>query len=215
MIDFCPDGYVPLHEAMFTAAKVWYPEQISALETAAAPVPELQTKPNNSLDAAVRAFSQPIPAAWQDDAWRHAFANIWSETAHRLRNLLHQDTIKAYYFDNNGRHAVPCDFWPTPGADGVLETGIYWSFGRYPLFFGQSELDGLLSEQPAKKRPFPIAKMPELVAALHKLDDLPNRAAQHQAVSNMPEFREFRITNARFREAARQAPRGPGRKSRR
>jgi hypothetical protein len=85
MIDFCPDGYVPLHEAMFTAAKVWYPEQISELETAAAPVPESQTKSNNSLDAAVRAFSQwPIPAAWQDDAWRHAFANIWSETAHRL-----------------------------------------------------------------------------------------------------------------------------------
>jgi hypothetical protein len=89
------------------------------------------------------------------------------------------------------------------------------SFGGYPLFFGQSELDALLSEQPAKKRPFPSAKMPELVAALHKLDDLPNRAAQHQPVSNMPEFREFRITNARFREAARQAPRGPGRKSRR
>jgi hypothetical protein len=209
---------------MFRAAGYWFPKQWAGLWEAAAP--KSATKPDNNFDAVVRAFSQsPIPAAWQDDAWRHEFVDIWTETAHRFRNFLHQDTIKAYYFDNNGRHAVACDFWPTPAADGMLETGIYWPFGgpnasferrpSYPLFFGQSELDVLLSEQPARRRPLPGAKMPELVAALRKLDDLPNRTAQLQALCNMPEFREFKITNALFREAARQAPRGPGRKSRR
>ena len=136
MIDFCPDGYVPLHEAMFKAAEVWYPDQISALETAAAPVPESQTKPNNSLDAAVRAFSQgPIPAAWQSDAWRHAFANIWSATAHRLRNPLHQGTFKVYYFNDSGCQHLSREFWATAKADGVIESGTYWPFGKPNSFY--------------------------------------------------------------------------------
>ncbi|MGE5601187.1 MAG: hypothetical protein ACM3X2_06655, partial [Pseudomonadota bacterium] len=65
------------------------------------------------------------------------------------------------------------------------------------------------------KRPLPQAKMPELVAALRKLDDLPNRRAQFQALCDMPEFREFKITDVLFREAARQVPRDAGRKPRR
>jgi hypothetical protein len=63
------------------------------------------------------------------------------------------------------------------------------------------------------QRPLPGAKMPELVAALRELDGLPNRAAQLQALCNMPEFREFKITNALFREAARHVPREAGRRS--
>jgi hypothetical protein len=220
MIDFCPDGYVPLHEARFTAAKVWYPEQISALETAAAPPSE--TKPDNSLDALARALSQHpgIP-----DALRHEFQDIVNQTVHRLRNVLHQEKLKAYYFDDSGCHPLSPEFWATAHADGVIESGSYWPFGRpprwyesrpnYPLFVAQSELEALLSEQPAKKRPLPMAKMPELVEALRKLDDLPNRAAQFQALCDMPEFREFKITDALFREAARQVPRDPGRKSQR
>jgi hypothetical protein len=57
--------------------------------------------------------------------------------------------------------------------------------------------------------------MPELVAALRNLDDLPNRATQLQTLCDMPEFREFKITNALFREAAKRVPRDAGRKSRR
>jgi hypothetical protein len=113
--------------------------------------------------------------------------------------------------------------WATTAADVVMESGTYWPFGKptrwyesrpnYSLFLLKSELDALLSEQPAKKRPLPKAKMSELVAALCKLDDLPNRRAQFQALCDMPEFREFKITDALFREAARQAPLDPGRKS--
>jgi hypothetical protein len=221
---FCPDGYVPTREAIVGAAEYWFPEKFAALERAAAP-PQPETKPDNSLQALARALSQPpvIP-----DAMRHDFQDIVDQTVHRLRNLLHQSELTAYYFGGlfgDGRYAVSSGFWATAQADGVMESGIYWPFGRpprsfearpnYSLFLLQSELDALLSEQPAKKRPLPRAKMPELVAALRKLDDLPSRAAQLQALCNMPEFLEFKITNALFREAARQAPRDPGRKSRR
>jgi hypothetical protein len=107
-----------------------------------------------------------------------------------------------------------------------MESGTYWPFGEptrwyesrpnYLLFLLQSELDALLSERPAKKRQLPNAKMPNLVAALRRLDDLPNRPAQFEALCNMPEFREFTITEALFRKAAKEAgPRRAGRKSRR
>jgi hypothetical protein len=135
-----------------------------------------------------------------------------------------QQKLKAYYFDDSGCRSVSPQFWATEQADGAMESSTYWPFGRptrwyesrpnYSLFLLQSELDVLLSEQPAKKKPFPRAKMPELVAALRKLDDLPNRTAQLEALCNMPEFRGFTITNAVFREAAKEAgPRRAGRKS--
>jgi hypothetical protein len=219
--DFCPDGYVPTQEAIVRAAKYWFPERFAALERAAARQ-QSETKPDNSFEALARALSQPpgIP-----DAWRPAFEDIASETMHRLRNFLHEGRLKAYYFGDDGCHSVSRGFWATAHADGVLESGTYWPFGKptrsyegrpnYSLFLLQSELDALLSEQPAKKRDFPRAKMPELVAALRELDGLPNRAAQLQALCNMPEFREFKITNALFRRAARQVPRDAGRRSRR
>jgi hypothetical protein len=216
---FCPDGYVPALEAMSRAAKYWFSDQIVALERATGS--QSETKQDHSVDAAARAFSQPqVP-----DALQLEFHNIVNQTVHRLRNYLHRGNLKAYYFGHNGCHSVPPEFWATAEADGVMESGIYWPFGEpprlfesrpnYPLLLRQSELDALLSEQAAKKRPLPKAKMPELVAALRKHDHLPNRTAQLQALCNMPEFREFKITSALFRQAARHVPRNAGRKSRR
>jgi len=96
----------------------------------------------------------------------------------------------------------------------VKVSGPFEGFG--PLFLLQSELDALLTKQPAKKRPLPKAKVPELVAALRKLDDLSNRPAQLRALSDMPEFRDYMITHAVFREAPKQAGRRrAGRKSQR
>jgi hypothetical protein len=223
MNGFCPDGYMPTREAIVRAAEYWFPERIAALERAAAP--QSETKADNSSEALARALSQPLGIP---DALRHEFSDIVNQTVHRLRNLLHQGELTAYYFGGlfgDGRHAVSSGFWATTAADGVMESGTYWPFGKptrwyesrpnYSLFLLQSELDALLSEQPAKKRPLPKAKMPELVAALRKLDDLPNRRAQFQALCDMPEFREFKITDVLFREAARQVPRDAGRKSRR
>ncbi len=217
---FCPDGYVPTQEAIVRAAEYWFPERFAALERAAAP--QSETKPDNSLEALARALSQPsgIP-----DALLHEFRDIVNQTVHQLRSFLHRGKLKAHYFGHDGCHSVSRDFWATAQADGVMESGIYWPFGKptrlyewrpnYSLFLLQPELDALLSEQPAKKRPLPKAKMPDLVAALRELDGLPNRSAQLQALCNMPEFREFKITNALFRDAGRHVPRDAGRRSRR
>ena len=216
MSDFCPDGYVPTLEAIARAAKRWFADRLNEPEIPITPQPS--TKPESHIEEAVRAFSQPqIPRVWRD-----AFENIANQTVQRLRNLLHQGKLKAHYFEYDGDHTVPREFWPTAAADGVLELSTYWPFGQpsrlheqrphYPLFLRQSELDKLLSEETSKKRPFPMAKMQELVAALRKLDLLPNREAQYEALCALPEFRQYKITNAIFREAARQLPRDPGRK---
>ena len=154
------------------------------------------------------------------------FQDIANQVVNRLRALLHQRKLTAYYFTGDGRQAVSFTFWATTAADGTMVSGTYWPFGEptqlyqsrpnYPLFLLQSELDALLIEQPDKKRPFPKARISDLAAVLRTLDHLPSRKAQFQAVCNMPEFREYEITNSVFREAARQAPRRPGRpKSRR
>lgn len=82
----------------------------------------------------------------------------------------------------------------------------------HSIFLAQSELDALLSEQPSKKRPLPKSKIPELVAALRKLDNLPNREKQREALRKLPEFEQYHLTDHVLREAERRAPRDPGRK---
>jgi hypothetical protein len=143
------------------------------------------------------------------------------------RNLLYEGKLTAYYFGglfSSGRNAVPSEFWATEEANGVLESGSYFPFGRpsrsfeqrssYPLFLLKSELDEVLSEQQptAKKSPLPKAKIPELVAALRELDYLPNRPTQFKAVRDLPKFQSYRITDTVMREAAEQAPRPVGRR---
>jgi hypothetical protein len=215
---FCPDGYLPTPEAIARAAEHWFPDKFAALQTAAAP--ESRTKPDNNLDAVVRAFSQPqVP-----DALRHAFEELATQTVYRLRNFLYQGALKAYYFGNGGCHSVLSEFWAEARADGVMESGTYWPFGEplrwheqrpsYPLFVKQSELDALLSEQPSKRRPFPKAKMPDLVAALRTLDHL-SRAEQREALRRLPEFEQYHLTDVVLREAEKRVPRKPGRKPRR
>jgi len=67
----------------------------------------------------VRVFSQPqVP-----EAWRHAFEQIANQTVQRLRNFLHQGTLKAYYFGDDGCHSVLRDFWATAHADGRAGIG--------------------------------------------------------------------------------------------
>ena len=205
---FCPDGYIPIPDAVLATAKFWFPLQITAPERITES--QSETKPDNSIDAAVSAL---LPPQVLDKL--HKALN---ETAHRLRNFLHQGELKAYYFENDGHHSVSRDFWATTDADEVMELGI-WPFGepsrghgQRPLFLKELELDALLSEQPAKKRPFPEAKMPDLVAALRRLDHLPNRKKQREAVRKLPEFKEYRLTDDVFREAERQVPRRRGRK---
>ena len=173
-----------------------------------------EAKPDDSIDAAVRAFPQPqIPDALKE---------IAIQAVRQLRNLLHQGKLHGYYFGHGGRHSVSRDFWATAEADGALESGIYWPFGKptrfyesrpnYSLLLLQSELDELLSEPHPKTKRFPTAKMPHLVAALRRLDDLPNREKQRDALRKLREFEPYRLTDDILRDAEKHVPRKPGRK---
>ena len=62
-----------------------------------------EAKPDDSIDAAVRAFSQPqVPDALKE---------IAIQAVRQLRNLLHQGKLHGYYFGHGGRHSVSRDFW--------------------------------------------------------------------------------------------------------
>jgi hypothetical protein len=213
MPEFCLDGYVSTGNAILSAAQRWFAEQFHNLErTRQAPV---ERKPEGHIEQAIRAFS--------NTEYPEEFEHIANQTVLRIRNLLHRGELTAYYFDNFGRQSVSRDFWATAEADNGF--GVYWPFGRpsrvleqrpnFPLFFLQSELDRVLSAQPGKKRSLPRSKTPELVIALRELAGLPNRQAQYEALCELSQFREFQITRADFREAARHLPRRGGRKSRR
>ena len=96
MTIFCPDGHVPVPNAVLAAAKSWFPLQI-----------DLPLQPQV----------------------RDALYNALNEAAHRLRNLLHQGELEAYYFGRDGRHSISRDFWATTDADEVMESAI-WHFGE-------------------------------------------------------------------------------------
>ncbi len=213
MPEFSPDGYVSTQRAIATAAERWFAEQVQKLQTASES--QAERKPEGHIEQAVRAFSGPT--------FLEEFEQLANQTVSRMRSILHKGELTAYYFDSQGRHSVLGNFWATAEADGVLESGRYWPFGRpsrvyerrpscCPLFLREAELQKLLTDQTAKTRRLPRSKIPEIVAALAELGG--NRQAQYRALCEFPQFREFKITRADFREAARELPREAGRKSR-
>lgn len=213
MIDFCPDGYVALQEAVFIAAKFWFPEKVASLEAAVTDKPWFR---------AVDSSSYPhLP-----EELRHAFEEIACPAVQRLRSFLHHSKLKAYYFNNDGCHFIPHGFWATVRADGVIESGTYWPFGtptawydqrlNYPIFVKQWELDALLVKAAENWR-FPLRKKPELAAAFRRpeIAALPTRDDQRKAIEQLEEFKSYHITDELFCEAAKASgQRRPGVKRR-
>ena len=168
---FRPLGYVPVQEAIVRAALFWFPEDVAALEAAAADELAINNKSNADIDAVTpveklaRALrAQPLISA----GLRMRTVDFLIQTEHRLRNILHKGVVRAYYFGglfDQGRQAVSSEFWATMEADGVLMSGTYSPFGKprswrdtprsYPLFFLESELAALQSDD--LKPPSPSA----------------------------------------------------------
>jgi hypothetical protein len=98
MNGFCPEGYISMQAAIVRAAAYWFSQRFAALDRAAAP--QLETKPDNSVEEMARAFSQP-PVITN---LRHELRDIANQTVHRLRDSLHQGKLKAYYFGDDGCH---------------------------------------------------------------------------------------------------------------
>jgi hypothetical protein len=170
---FCPDGYVTVQEAVETSARFWFPEQIAAIENAAAielAASEDKFHSMSSLEQVAHVLSgQPSIS----EGLRQRITGVQTETEHRLRNFLHQGVLTAYYFGglfHQGRNCVACEFWATTEADGVLFSGSYFPFGKprtrheqrpsHPLFFFRSELAALLNDDaksPLQKSDVPNA----------------------------------------------------------
>ena len=160
---FCPEGYTPVQVAIARAAQYWFPEQMTALETARAGE-AIDNKPSDDintltpLERLADAFrGQPSIS----EGLRQQVQDLLTQTEDRLRKLTHRGVLTAYHFGglfDQGRHAVAREFWATTEADGVLMSGSYWPFGEprawheqrpsYPLYFLESQLATLLSEGP-------------------------------------------------------------------
>jgi hypothetical protein len=162
---FCPEGYVPVQEAIGRAAQSWFPEQKAALETATASELAMDNKPSDDVNALTPVERLADAFRGQpsiSQKLRQQFLDLQTKTEDRLRKPLHRDVLTAYYFGGQGLRAVPREFWATTEADGVLMSGSYWPFGKprawheqrpsYPLFFLESQLATLLSEDPKSPR---------------------------------------------------------------
>lgn len=218
MFNFTPDGCVPTQQAVQIAANHWFTERIEALESAQ--THQADDRPEDHIGKAVRAFSSP----YIDQDQLQALKQIFIDTVQRLRDFLHQGRIDAYYFTSNGRQTLSRHFWASAEADGALEEGVYWPYGkptrvfesrpRYQLVLKELDLETLLNPPVSKKRPLPESMTAALATALKSLDHLPNRAAQLEALRELPEFRGYEITHKKFREVTGTSPRKSGVKAR-
>jgi hypothetical protein len=216
MSGFCPDGYVSVPAAIARAMQYWFADRLAAVETAVPDSP-VKGEPNSTVDALALALSQPsIP-----DALRHKLADVVTQAVDQLRRHLHHGKATAYYFGDDGRQAVKPDFWATPTADGILESGSYFPFGRpsrwyeqrpnYPLFLLQKELNALLSEPKAAAKLTTVAKKAEraelLKVFLREHRDLTRKEQRDLASQQWPN----QFTDVEWRKALRaDGRRNPG-----
>jgi len=160
-MSFCPSGHVPMQQAIERAARVWYSDQIAALERAIARELAETNAPSDKAHAQtpVEILAHALaPSFAASESLQRQFWQILTQTEHGLRNFLYQGALTAYYFGglfDQGRHAVGREYWATPAADDVLISGTIMPFGTprsvhesrpsYPLFLVETELNALLS----------------------------------------------------------------------
>ncbi|HTE76903.1 MAG TPA: hypothetical protein VK653_09195 [Xanthobacteraceae bacterium] len=207
---FCPEGYVSTPQAILRAAQFWFPEQYDAAVRA---VGSTSAGTNGKIDRSVEPLARALSPQFLD-AFVYTVGELVVTTVQRLRNFLYQGTIDTVYFTRDGAQRVDEKFWATTEADGILELGTYWPFGKpnrwyearpnYPLFIKQSKLDALLSEERAGRK-FPIQKKSELAAAYRDptIASLPTRKAQREAIKTLEQFKSYQITHRLFRDAER------------
>jgi hypothetical protein len=225
MNGFCPEGYVPIQKAIVSAAEYWFAQELAAIMAAATD----RLAPKNERESGIQRLALSLSRLSISDDVRLEAADIMIRTANKLRHFLHEGRLlKACYFGDGlfaGRHDIASEFWATTDADHVLESGTFFPLGEpsslrerrlnYLVFLLQAELDALLSEPKKPKTRLPDSKKPALAAALGRLDKLPNRPAQFEALRELPEFERYNLTDKILREAARKAPRAPGAKRKR
>jgi hypothetical protein len=156
---FCPDGYLPIPDAVLAAAKLWFPVQL-----------DLPLQPQ-VLDALHNALNEAA----------HRMRNFLHQgelKAYYFENDGHTSVSHGFWATTDADEVMESGIWhfgePTRGH------------GERSLFLKESELDALLT---AKKRPLPPSKVQELAEAMRKLEDLTRaeqRAALRQSPEFVP-----------------------------
>jgi hypothetical protein len=216
MSDFRRLGFLRAGHGILLAAKIWHKETFSEIERKAGPAVNAH---GPLSQASLLAFEK--------------YKRLISSVAKRLNVLLSDGDLRSFFFNPQfaGRfEAVPTAHWSEPRSVDELvrlffEDYEIQSSSSHPvvprdlLYFSRSDLAESLHLEFARRWPFPkIALDPlgkkELADALQSLSEqrpMLRRPDQFEAVQKLPEFRQYQITDADLREAARKAPLRPGR----
>jgi hypothetical protein len=131
MSEFIPAGYVPSETALLRAVEMWFEPELA----------DLQRKYEASSHSSVS--DDPLRNWFARQSEQSAFLKTHGEpllikARDRFRQFLFEKKLTAYYFSvRHGRQAIEHRFWAAPEADGVIETGQYYPFGK-PRRLGQS-----------------------------------------------------------------------------
>jgi hypothetical protein len=136
---FCPDGYVLTQVAILEALAHWFPERLA--ESGIPGTANLTTEDRKRNQSGVESLANALAQRPISSELQQTLEDLLPETVHRLRNIPYQGKrLTAYYFGSlfsEGRNAVSADFWATDAADGILEQGRYFPFGRPSRSFDQ------------------------------------------------------------------------------
>jgi hypothetical protein len=180
--------YIPWQQAVLEALGRWHPEAIEEL----------------------RAKGLGLSEATLAETGACAALDV---TLRRLRGFVSTGELVPHYgVGVFGWLAVPQDFWAAPEGEDALGSGYYSpSPGHrkpsYQLRVLKSELDALFK----KRVSFSPSRISALVEAL-KQHDHELGPKRRELVSQLPQFRDYHITDDIWREAEKQAPLPRGRR---
>jgi len=210
MSDFRRRGFIRASHGILKAKKIWHGATFGELEGRAA------VNGHGPLTAA----SSTIFAE---------YTRLVSDVVERLRVLLRDGELRSFLFNrqlSNLFQKVPCEYWAKPESAGTLERLFFEAFEiqssvsqpvpRDLIYFRLSDLTELLEPGSASfgKMRLDEGTKQDLADALRSLSERHpklRRPDQFKLVRELPEFRQYRITDRDLREAARKAPIPSGR----
>jgi len=214
MSDFRRRGFVRASHGVSKAAKIWHGATFSELEGKAAV----------NVHGPLTAANSTIFAE---------YTRLVSDVVERLRVLLRDGELRSFLFNrqlHNLFQKVPSEYWATPESAGMLERLFFEAFEiqssvsqpvpRDLIYFSVGDLTELLEPGFTNERLVFYKIRLDEGAKQDLADALPSLSERHpklrrpdqfKAARELPEFRQYRITDRDLREAARKAPIPPGR----
>jgi hypothetical protein len=214
MSDFRRRGFVRASHGILWAAKIWHGATFSEVEGKA-------------------AFNGHGPLTAESSTIFAEYTRLVSDVVERLRVLLRDGELRSFLFNrqlSNLFQKVPSEYWAKPESAAMLERLFFEAFEiqssvsqpvpRDSIYFSVGDLTELLEPGFANERlvfdkpHLDQGMKKDLADALRSLSERHpklRRPDQYKMARELPEFRQYRITDRDLREAARKAPIPPGR----